>query len=258
VKQKEKEELFHLAKTAALAAGEHLRDKGENWRKLETATGHDVKIRADRESERLIIDWISSAGFSIFSEEAGLVSDKERKANSGYVWIVDPLDGSLNYHKDIPISCVSIALYNDTQPIIGVVYDFNRDELFSGLVGSGAWLNQQPIQPSAVNEISNAVLATGFPVNTDFSSTALAHFIGEIQQFRKIRLFGTAALSLCYVACGRIDAYREDRIMFWDVAAGLALLKSAGGVLHVKNFEHPGASVNVVATNGVLRINGEN
>lgn len=255
---KERDELLHLAESTAIFAGSCLKNRREEWRSLKTASGHDVKIRADRESEKIIVERLAGSNIPIFSEEAGsIAAEKGRKkaADTNLLWIIDPLDGTLNYHQGLPLSCVSIALYNEALPILGVVFDFNYGDLFSGLVGSSAWLNHRPIRPSQVREISKAVLCTGFPVNTDFSRPALSRFIDGIQHFRKVRLLGSAALSLCYVACGRVDAYREENIMFWDVAAGLALVQSAGGTVKIENFSHMGSPVNVVAANGLLRIN---
>lgn len=254
----EKEELLHLAESAALLAGKYLVDLRKEWFSIQSASGHDLKIRADRESEKIILRCLSKSNISVFSEETGdvVAERKEQKVNidSGFYWIVDPLDGSLNYHQGIPLSCVSIALYNETEPVLGVVFDFNSGDLYSGVMGGGAWLNHQPIRPSYVDKISKAVIGTGFPVNADFSDVTLSRFIKEIQQFRKVRLLGSAALSLCYVACGRIDAYREERIMFWDVAAGLILVKSAGGTVKADGFTQKSSPGNVIAANGFLEI----
>jgi len=257
---KEKENLLHVAESAALLAGEYLKNRKEDWLNIKSASGHDVKIKADRKSEELILKCLGISNIPFLCEESGAVTTQKRNKckgdNSNLIWIIDPLDGTLNYYQGIPLSCVSIALYNGKKPILGVIFDFNHGELFSGIVGCGAWLNHKPIQSSPVNEISKAVLCTGFPVNTDFSSPALSRFIDEIQHFRKVRLLGSAALSLCYVACGRADAYKEDNIMLWDVAAGLALVQSAGGAVKLKNFNHISSPVNVTATNALLKIDG--
>ena len=113
--------------------------------------------------------------------------------------------------------------------LAAVVYDFNQDELFTATRGGGAFLNQRPIHVSNVQEPSQAILATGFPLNFDLSGHSLARFAQRIQAFKKVRMLGSAALSLAYVACGRADAYIEVSIMIWDVAAGLLLVKEAGG-----------------------------
>jgi myo-inositol-1(or 4)-monophosphatase len=110
-----------------------------------------------------------------------------------------------------------------------VIYDFNREEMFSGLVGEGAWLNGKAIRVGNVAEKSKAVLCTGFPVGTDFSESALEEFVRSIRSYKKVRLLGSAALSLAYVASGRTDVYAEKDIGIWDVAAGIAVVGSAGG-----------------------------
>ncbi len=256
----DKSYLLHLAEEAALLAGHHLKHNRLGWNQVEKASDHDVKILADRISEELIVEQLRrGSNIKIFSEESGYVDGNngkgEKENKSELFWIIDPLDGSLNYHKNIPFCCVSIALYKGKNAILGVVYDFVHDELFNGIVGEGAWLNQHPINTSLVCEISDAVLGTGFPVNTDFSSGAVSNFVAQIQQYRKVRLLGSAAISLCFVACGRLDSYQEENIMFWDIAAGCALVESAGGKVHfdIKNEEiHD--SVTVIANNGELSI----
>ncbi|MGA9348248.1 MAG: inositol monophosphatase [Anaerolineae bacterium] len=246
--------LLHLAEATALLAGHYLKHKQDNWQNLEKAVGHDVKVSADRMAEELIVEQLcTGSNIEVFSEESGRVRDRGANDDKTELyWVVDPLDGSLNYHQGMSLCAVSIALYQGWDAILGVVYDFNHDELFSGLVGVGAWLNQSPIKPSDVSEVSSAVLGTGFPVNTDFSSSSLSRFVGQVQRFRKVRLLGSAALSLCYVACGRLDAYREDNIMFWDVAAGCALVQAAGGEVKMINTSRIDEPARVIAANGRL------
>lgn len=240
--------LLKLAESAAISTGQFLKDENMSLRKMAFASGHDIKIDADRKAERMIVERLKEGSlFSIFSEEAGYVGDKK----AAIKWIVDPLDGSMNYHKNIPFCGISIALCCDEKPVLGVVYDFNRQELFSGIVGKGAWLNHESINPSKTKDISSAVLGTGFPVNLAHSTEVLSGFIAEIQRYKKIRLLGSAALTLCYVACGRIDAYHEKNIMFWDVAAGCAIIQAAGGKVKTmyNSAEKP---LEVYASNGFL------
>jgi myo-inositol-1(or 4)-monophosphatase len=256
ISDKKAGELLHLAESAALLAGAHLRSRRGEWKSMTSSSGRDVKIAADRHSEALIVEQLAASGIPLYSEEAGAIAAKgnsrKTKKEPGPLWIIDPLDGSLNYHQGIPLCCVSIALYEGPLPILGVVYDFNHDEMFCGLVGRGAWLNHSPIEPSRAEFVSRAVLATGFPVRTDFSGPALSKFVGAVQGFRKVRLLGSAALSLCYVACGRVDAYRENGIMFWDVAAGCAIVDAAGGMVAIQKMESTASPVDVLATNGRL------
>jgi myo-inositol-1(or 4)-monophosphatase len=245
------ESLLRAAESAALLAGNYLRSRRAEWKNLQKTVDHDLKITGDRNAEDLILEQLRGTGISVFSEESGAVPCD--KFDSGtLLWIVDPLDGTLNYHQGIPLCCVSIALYDGMQGILGVVYDFNHDELFGSQIGKGAWLNHRPIHPSKVDTVSLSVLATGFPVRTDFSGLGIAKFVEEVQNFRKVRLLGSAALSLCYVACGRVDAYRESGIMFWDVAAGCAVVEAAGGTVAIEKMASLSSPVDVIATNGRL------
>ncbi|MGL1887871.1 MAG: inositol monophosphatase [Reichenbachiella sp.] len=210
---------FSVAKELAQDVGEFLID--QETKLIDSLEGNDIKLQLDKEAERLIIDRLqSNFGYSILSEEIGLLGSIEK--GKPY-WIIDPIDGTMNYSRNCPLACVSIALWVDDGPILGVVYDFFRQELFSGLIGSGAWLNGVGLKPSKVDEKSQAILATGFPTYLEINDTSLTEFLDQVKSYKKIRMFGSAALSLCYVACGRVDAYKENRIKLWDVAAGLAI-----------------------------------
>jgi len=223
-------ELLDLAIDCAFNAYRSIANDISQYQKVEQDLDRDVKIAADKKLESFIIEHlIKETQFSILSEETGAVT--KSSSNSKYHWIIDPLDGSLNFSRGIPVSCISIALWKDMEPLLGVVYDFNHNETFSGIVGEGAWLNNKPITVSNITEISKAVLCTGFPVSTDFSMKSIFKFSEKIREFKKVRLLGSAALSLAYVACGRADIYFENDIKIWDVAAGLALVKAAGGVV---------------------------
>jgi myo-inositol-1(or 4)-monophosphatase len=225
--QKEKD----AAERAAREAGKVV--KNFSLSEIRSSEGRDVKHEADLVSERIILQILSEScpEYSILAEESGEHGDLKE---GGPKWVVDPLDGTLNFSKGIEFSCISIALWTN-HPVLGVVYDFNREEIFSGIVGQGATCNATPIKCSTVDSTQKAVLATGFPVNRDFSSKALKNFLGDIKRFKKIRLLGSAALSLAYVACGRMDAYSEENIMFWDVAAGIALVRAAGGFVEFES-----------------------
>lgn len=213
-------------KAAALAAAA-LAEGAEGLRAAVTSLGKDIKIKADSAAEAAVLAYLARASaFPVLSEEAGEVPGR---GDSEYRWILDPVDGSLNYNRGLPLCCVSVALWRGDRPVLGVIHDFNRGEVFTGVVGGGAFLNGTPLRVSAVAETSGAVLCTGFPVYTDFSPEPLRLFLERVRGFKKVRLLGSAALSLAYVAAGRADAYMEDNIMLWDVAAGLALVEAAGG-----------------------------
>jgi len=222
-----------IAEEAAVSAGKYLAGYTKDDILIDSEQRRDVKISADRDSEKIIIDILrAKSDLAILSEEKGLTGEGTR--NSNLRWVVDPLDGSLNFLRGIPNCCVSIGLCDENKPVLGAIYDFNRKELFTGIAEVGAWLNGSAITVSEINTKHEAVLFTGFPANTDFSSDALRNYIEQIRTFKKIRLIGSAALSLAYVAAGRSDAYFERDIMFWDIAAGLAVLSGAGGEYFIK------------------------
>lgn len=222
---------LRLAESAALTAGHFLAAQRSAWRVMTHESGRDIKVKADGQAETLIVDLLSAASdLPIFSEETGWQAGARE---AGQVWVVDPLDGSANYHQGIPGCAVSIALLEDGQPVVGVVFDFNFDELFSGLVGAGAWLNHKAITVSEVSDPGKGVLMTGFPARRDMSAQALAALAGTWGRWRKVRMIGSAALATSYVAAGRGDYYHEESTMIWDVAAGCALIKAAGGVVDI-------------------------
>ena len=218
-----------VAIDAAHAAGALLLSLGESGRRTVIAEhGRDLKLTADRQSEALIVSSLQAAtSFPILCEESGAL--EHQGGDRRRWWVVDPLDGTANYARGIDFCCVSIALLDGSEPVLGVVHDFGRDETFTGLVGAGAWLNERPIHVSEVTRLDRAVLCTGFPVGGDFSTPGIERFARQVQQYKKVRLLGSAALSLAYLAAGRVDAYGEHGIRLWDVAAGIAVVRAAGG-----------------------------
>ena len=211
--------LLNIAKYSARDAGKML-SENTAARTISQSSAHDTKVLGDKLSEKIIVNELRKTGIQILTEEQGIIGEPN---SENYCWIVDPLDGSVNYSRGIPFSCVSIALWKKEEPMLGVIYDFNRQEIFEAIVGQGAFLNSQPIQPSGNVNKENSILCTGFPVNSDFSNEGLNNFLSQVKEYKKIRLLGSAALSIAYVACGRMDVYLENNIMLWDVAAGIAL-----------------------------------
>ncbi|HEV8660580.1 MAG TPA: inositol monophosphatase family protein [Thermoanaerobaculia bacterium] len=217
-----------LAKRAARDAVLRLKTLLDKEVVIDSDSARDVKLAADRESERTILQILrSGSDWPVLSEESGWSGDSRAPVR----WIVDPLDGSMNYLRRIPFCCVSIALWQDDEPLLGVIHDIDRDEIFSGVVGDGAWFNEAPMHVSAATRSDSAVLCMGFPLSTDFSPEALGRYIEHIRGYKKIRFLGSAALSLAYVGAGRTDAYYERDIKLWDIAAGLAIVSAAGGVV---------------------------
>lgn len=195
-----------------------------------SAEGRDIKMQADREAEAAILKHLQGGtDYPVLAEESG----EHGAPSEGPFWVVDPLDGTMNFAKGLPLCCVSIALMHGERPLLGVIYDFNRDELFSGAPGEGAWLNGEPIRAGDLTDSRKGVLATGFPLNCSLESETLAPFILSLQSFKKVRMLGTAALMMAWLAAGRMDAYAERDVMLWDVAAGLALIEAAGGWIEI-------------------------
>lgn len=214
---------LELAIRAAKCAGEYLK-KRESIH-VDALEGKDIKLSSDKMSEKIIMEILEESGISVLSEEYGF-----KGADKDSYWIIDPLDGTINYYKGFDeIACVSIALWRNHRPVLGVVYRFVMDELFYGEEGYGAYLHGQPISPSKITETSQAVMATGFPVKRAYDTESLSQFVRQVQHFKKVRMLGAAAIMGTFVACGRFDAYFEDEIMLWDVAAAVAIVNAAGG-----------------------------
>lgn len=220
---------------AAKSAGNFLNRHFFSSKDILAQSAKDMKFKFDEDAEKIIIRELSSnTGFRILTEERGSI--EQSSSEQSYFWIVDPLDGSINYYQGIPFSCVSISLWKDKSPVLGVVYDFNRNDLYEGVIHEGARLNGDPIRVKTFRKIEESILCTGFPSSMEYTTLAIKHFVQQIIQFRKVRLLGSAALSLAYVAAGRVDAYYEKNIKIWDVAAGLALVKAAGGDIIFNGF----------------------
>lgn len=210
--------------------------------------GKDIKLEADLLLSREICKRLSEVtGIRAISEEV-LGSHSLEKGES--VWIVDPLDGSMNFSRGLPLYCVSVALWQNDKPVMGIIHDLTRQRTFSAC-GDRAWVDGNSIRVSAVDDMGRAVLATGFPLLTDFSSDNMQGFLEFAGRFKKVRMLGTAALSLAWVAEGRMDVYFERDIMVWDVAAGVALVRGAGGMCIMRTGRHP-MSMDVLAANSVL------
>lgn len=214
---------LEFAKKAAKAAGEFL--KKREGIHIDALEGKDIKLSSDKMSEKIIMDILEESKIPILSEEYGF------KGTEGELcWIVDPLDGTINYFKGLDdFACVSVALWEKGRPVLGVVYRFMKDELFYGAEGEGAFLNESRITPSGIKETSQSVMATGFPVKRSYDTESLSKFVKQVQCFKKVRMLGAAAIMGTFVACGRLDAYFEDEIMLWDVAAAVAIVNAAGG-----------------------------
>ena len=217
------QEFLETAVKVAKLAGDRLREISE--RRVNSDAGNDVKLQEDVESEIFIRRQLAATDIPVVGEEQG--GDPDVLKSEKLYWIVDPIDGTYNYLRSIPGVCVSIALMKGWNPVVGAIYDFTRGELFAGGKDLPLTLNGAEITPAWASEVGQAVLMTGFPSATDYSSENLSKFVMYAQKFKKERMCGSAALAMAWVACGRADSYKESRLYLWDVAAGLSLMESA-------------------------------
>ncbi|QQR81398.1 MAG: inositol monophosphatase [Deltaproteobacteria bacterium] len=225
--------LLDLAEETARSAGDHLVMTQSQIKEITHESSHDIKINADYESEKIIIDALKiKTSFSILSEEIGFLSVNQENSLR---WIIDPLDGTVNYFEGLPISCVSIGLWENDRPILGVIYDFIRRDLYKGIVGIGAYLNDIPIAVKQERSISKAILCTGFPVSMDFSEDSLSSFMKQVSSFEKVRLFGSAAMSLAFVASGKQMPIMKEKLSFGMLLRAWLLFKLLEELLVLKH-----------------------
>ena len=242
------------AVAAARAAGALMRANLRATKKINEATQHDIKLELDVRCQKRIERMLRTAFplIAILGEE-GILGDPEMGAR----WVVDPIDGTVNFSYGIPHACVSIALQEQQakgkfRSVVGVVYDPFTDELWTAVRGKPARLNGRVIHVSRRAKLNEAIVALGFAKQHFTLNRMLPTFNNLIHRVRKIRIMGAAALSLVYVATGRMDGYLEYGLRLWDIAAGGLILECAGG-----EFWHeavPGDyTYQMVATNGRLR-----
>ena len=245
-------EVHAVAVELARAAGRVQRDRYETRHDVSTKSASiDLVTEVDRECEALVVAGIESArpGDGILAEEGG---GRERP-DSDWRWIVDPLDGTTNYAHGFPRFCVSIGVERRAERVVGVVYDPLLDELFEAVRGAGAWLGARRLSVSRERELGRALVATGFAYDVHTSGHDLASFGRMLEVARGIRRDGSAALDLCYVAAGRLDAYWELKLKAWDVAAGSLIVEEAGGrTSDLAGARAPGSGAEMVCSNGWL------
>jgi myo-inositol-1(or 4)-monophosphatase len=235
-------ELAAIAEIGARVAREAGANLVDNRRKLAAAvsiTAFDIKVEGDLQTEmRVAKALVAETGLAVFGEEAGWHGAGET-APPGRPprrhWIIDPLDGTMNFSRRVPFCGVSMAIVEAGLPLFGIVYDFDRDELFMGGKSLGLTVNGVPARSTAVTEPPGAILVTGFPAaftRGEESFTAFGRFLAP---WRKVRMLGSASVMLAYAAAGRVDVYIEHNGRFWDVAGGLALMLAGGGEVQVSS-----------------------
>lgn len=212
---------------------------------------NNLVTEADHASEKAILEVIKTnfPGHSILTEETGNLPQE-----SDYKWIVDPIDGTINFAHGIPINCVSIGLEFRGEMIMGMVYNPHLKELFFAEKGKGATLNDKPIKVSRETDVMKSCLVTGFPyIYLNIPNGPLDIFERLIREGVPVRRLGSAAIDLCWVACGRFDGFYEHKLEPWDSATGSLIVKEAGG--KVTDFTGGEFSVyqhRILATNGII------
>lgn len=237
------------AVNAARAAGELLRKNFQQPLRVCSAEAHDIKLEIDVRAQDLITDSLLKTfpRHALFGEE-GIVGDQ----NSEFQWVVDPLDGTVNYFYGIPHFCVSIALRCQAEIIVGVIYDPMREELWIAQKSGQPKLNGRPFRVSERADLAEAVISVGLSKTGVTIEAGLPLLQQMIHRARKCRLLGSAALDMAYVACGRFDAYIEQGISLWDVAAGWILVETAGGSVEMRPRTDMRDKYSIIASNGVI------
>ena len=211
-----------IAKKTAIKAGDFLIKNKLNKKVVLAEEGRDIKLELDRETENLIRKELEKTNIIILGEEfGGEISSKSLR------WVIDPIDGTANYFRGLDQCCVSIALLDQDKSKLGIVYNFNNGEIYSAAEGYGCYLNDSKINVSDIDQKNKASITTGFPASETIDSQY--EFLDELQGWKKIRMFGSAALSCAYIASGKCDYYAEKGVYLWDFAAGICLVEEAGG-----------------------------
>jgi len=260
------QKVARVGRQAALAAGAVMRQNYLKPQRVTLKGAIDPVTETDYQAQETIVAIIRQAfpDHDFLAEEtAGDVEPPPSAASSGLAWetdpprcrwIIDPLDGTVNFAHGFPMFCVSIAFEAEGKLLYGVVYEPLRDELFEAQKGQGALLNGQPIRVSRTDRLERALVATGFPYDIrkrlPETTARLGRVLGAVQGVRRA---GSAALDMCYVACGRLDGFFEENLKPWDTAAGLVLITEAGGRLTTfDGGTYDIYSPNLLASNGLL------
>lgn len=212
----------------ARAAGEILRAGYGQDHQVRYKGPIDLVTEVDHRSENMLLERIRER----FPQDAIITEERGRfEGATGCSWIIDPLDGTVNYAHGVPIFAVSIAYAVDHEVTLGVVYDPLRDECFSAERGRGAWLNGSPIAPANEVSLQNALLVTGFSYDPAIRDRNLPYFCHFVRRAQAVRRLGSAALDMSYVACGRLDGYWEMHLKAWDIAAAALIAREAGALI---------------------------
>ncbi|MEZ5014319.1 MAG: inositol monophosphatase family protein [Chitinophagales bacterium] len=233
--------------------GNYIRERRKQFASVSIAKKgvRDFVTEVDTYSEKVLIEKLGALvpGSTFIAEENTVEAHV-----SEYTWIIDPLDGTMNYVHGIPVYAISVALQENGKTIVGIVFEMVQDEMFCAWEGSDAFCNGEKIQVSGCAQLKDALIATGFPyIRTPERTRALANTLQYfLDEGRDIRRLGTAATDLCYIACGRLDVYYEGYLNIWDIAAGIFIVQQAGGVAVNFKGQTDFSEGNVLAANPAL------
>ncbi len=253
MKLAEQKKALKVSTEAALEVGKLMRKNLRANKTVDAQTQHDIKLELDVRAQKLIEKRLAAKfpEISVLGEEGD-----SGHAESKYRWIVDPIDGTVNFSYTIPHACVSIALQEKKASgyvtTVGVVYDPFCDELWTAIRGQAAFLNGKKIEVSKRKTLDQCIISIGFAKSKETMEKTLPYFNKLLPQIRKVRMMGAAALALTYVASGRFDAYIETGIQLWDIAAGGLIVECAGGEFWNEELSTPN-KFKILANNGLLR-----
>jgi myo-inositol-1(or 4)-monophosphatase len=240
---------LEAATKAARAAGALVRENFGGTLKVDVEEAHDIKLELDVRAQDLITKLLLEQfpNHSILGEEGNIENN-----STEFEWVIDPIDGTVNYFYGIPHFCISIALREKGQIIVGVIYDPMRDELWRAERGGKAYLNGRVIEVSQSTDVSQSVVSVGMSKTLAEVEVGMSIFRDLLVRARKCRMMGSAALDLAYVATGRFDAYIERSVNWWDIAAGILLVGCAGGQLAIASSPVQQGKLSVLAWNGKI------
>ena len=242
-----------ITKACMKASRSLIRDFGEIENLQVSSKGPgDFVTSADKRTERILIEELQKAHpeYGIITEESGIIN----KNNTKNRWIIDPIDGTFNFMNGIPQFAISVGYEEENEIKCGVIFNPIMNEMFCAEKGNGAYLNNSRIRVSNKNKIKDALIVTGGPKGASkIKNKIFSEYINVSNNVSNVRKFGSAALDLAYVACGRFDGYWQRELNYWDIAAGIIILKEAGGFLDFfeedKNFP---LKKNILASNSLI------
>ncbi|MDA0293888.1 MAG: inositol monophosphatase family protein [Verrucomicrobia bacterium] len=239
-------EFLNTAVDAALLAGKLLRENFDQPLEVDEMQAHDIKLELDRRTQRLIEDHILAR----HPDHAILGEEGIREGTGECEWIIDPLDGTVNYFYGIPHFATTIAVRRNNELLAGVIHDPMRDETWTVEAGGPALLNGRKIEVSRRTNLQDCIISMGVSKTVGSINGTLPAFNHAIRRVKKMRMLGSAALDIAYVATGRLDAYLEGTISLWDIAAGLLLVPAAGGVVDLRAHPDNPNRFRITATSG--------